>query len=74
MKLTKKHKNAMLRVKYGADVFSYEIAMLLREVQLFSPELIRIGPAHADIPGERQQPYFGAKLTKAGCRAIKEAA
>ncbi len=71
MKLTNEHKKAMVKVKDGGDVFSYETAMLLREVEKFHPELITIGPAQSDIPGEQQQPYFGAILTAAGCRAIE---
>jgi hypothetical protein len=61
-------------VKNGGDVFSYETALLLREVERNHPKLIMIGPAQGDIPGEQQQPYFGAMLTAAGCRAIEEAA
>jgi hypothetical protein len=74
MKLTNAHKLAMAAVKNGADVFSYQAALLLREVERNNPELITIVPAKSDIPGEQQQPYFGARLTAAGCRAIAEAA
>jgi hypothetical protein len=74
MKLTSDHKKAMASVKNGGDVFSYETGRLLRQVEECHPELITIGPARSDIPGEQQQPYFGARLTAAGCRAIQEAA
>ncbi len=74
MKLTNEHKRAMAAVKNGGDVFSYETAMLLREVERSHPELIKIVPAKSNVPGEQQQPYFGAILTAAGCEAIKEAA
>lgn len=73
-KLTKAHKEAMAKVKNGGDVFSYTTALLLRGVERSHPELITIGAAQINIPGEQRQPYFGAKLTDAGIRAIEEAA
>lgn len=74
MKLTDAHKQAMARVKNGGDVFAYETAQLLREVERHHPEMIVIERAKSDIPGDQQQPYFGAILTAAGIRAIQEAA
>ena len=75
MELTKEQREAMVAVKGGADVYSYAIAMRLREVQRASPELIDIGRA-MDPPtdGAVPQPYFGAVLTAAGKAAIAERA
>lgn len=67
-KLTKKQIDAMRTVVEGAHVYSRGIAQLLREVQLKNPALISIAPAHR-ING-RHQPYFSAKLTRAGVEHI----
>lgn len=64
--LTEKHFEAMTDVAYGADVYAYWKALLLREVEAIRPEYIVITEAKFPPPGEQQQPYFGAYLTQDG--------
>lgn len=62
----------MGEVRDGADVYSYAIAILLRRVERYYPEFIRITKAqHAPEDGAQEQPYFGAILTAEG-KAIIE--
>jgi hypothetical protein len=69
--LSRDQRAAMSAVAYGADVYSYSIALRLREVQRTHPDLIDIGPAMgAPQNGAERQPYFGAILTAAGRMAI----
>ena len=71
-KLTRKHLDAMRKVKNGADVWAPDIARLLREVQKTDPDLIDITkPMMFKGSGAEQMPYFGAILTKEGCRVLK---
>lgn len=61
----------MLRqVQDGADVWAYGPARLLRCVQAKAPEAIRIVRAKERPAGHLRQPYFGAKATAAGKRAL----
>lgn len=59
--------NAMRAVADGADVYSYAMAILLRRVERYYPEFIRITKAQlAPEDGAQVQPYFGAILTQEG--------
>jgi hypothetical protein len=72
MKLTKKHLDAMRKVKNGADVWDHMIAKALREVQKIDPTLIDITkPMMFQGTGAEQMPYFGAILTHLGREALR---
>ena len=69
--LTAEQREAMRAVWNGADVYSYAVALRLREVQRLFPGFVDIGRAMcAPVNGAEQQPYFGAILTAAGKSAI----
>ena len=71
LRLTMEQRAAMSAVAHGADVYSYSIAVRLREVQRAFPRLLDIGPAmNSPADGAAQQPYFGAILTARGRTAI----
>lgn len=64
----------MKAIKHGADVYSRSIAMTLRAMASEQPRLVRImRPRLAPKNGAVRQPYFGAKLTAAGRRALEAA-
>ena len=66
-------KKVMAGIVCGADVWGYEDARLLRELQQDHPEMIRIGePRMYDGGGTDQMPYFGAILTDTGIAALAE--
>lgn len=72
-KLTAEHFDSMAGCINGADVYGYTDARLLREVETHKPELIEICAAqNAPSDGAKKQPYFGAILTKAGKKEVKE--
>lgn len=72
MALTKKEKLAMNEVQEGGDVYSYDTALTLRSVQRKHPTFINIGKAMAyKGNGTDRMPYFGAKLTDEGKRALR---
>jgi hypothetical protein len=58
----------MLRqIESGADVWGYQHARILRDIERLHPQLIKIGKAkNAPKNGALQRPYFGAIATKAG--------
>lgn len=69
--LTHAEKEAMLRVKNGADVSDYLLAGKLRAIQKSYPHLISIGETRArEYSPHERLPYFGAILTDAGRVAV----
>lgn len=71
-RLTEKEKAAMLAVKGGADVWSYELAQTLRGIQRKAPQLLSIGRAMmGPEDGAAVQPYFGVMPTAAGLAAAE---
>lgn len=67
--LGERHKNALLLVEGGADVWDYELAGLLREVESLAPSFITItkDPRVVSGPDRRGvKPYFGAIAMAAG--------
>ena len=69
--LTNTEVGALFAVRYGADVYSPLVARALRSVERNHPELVEITePMSAPKDGAKQQPYFGAILTKAGEKVI----
>lgn len=67
VRMTSAHKDAVLSVRNGADVRSYALAKLLREVEATKPEYIDIGPCQmGPYDGAGQLPYFGAIATAKG--------
>lgn len=70
--LTKLEKEALHRIRDGADVYSYALAKVLRGIERKMPSLLEIGkPEMYTGDGTDQVPYFGAILTKAGLAAIQ---
>lgn len=55
----------------GADVWGYGEALVVRRIEREYPGVVRIVRAKVKPPGHMQQPYFGAKLTKLGKRALQ---
>lgn len=53
----------------GADVWGYRDAQVGRELEALG--LVIITSAMADVPGEKQQPYFGAITNKSGRKILK---
>ncbi|HFF1838858.1 TPA: hypothetical protein ACGBET_003577 [Bacillus cereus] len=72
--LKEEHLQAMKDITSGATIFSYSLAMRLREVERFDSELIDIihnldeleAISGEVFPAEKKLPYFGAILTKKG--------
>lgn len=64
MKLTKKQKEILMLLWNGADVYNLGTAQFLREAE--KEGLVEICKPQADVPGEKQQPYFGCILTAKG--------
>lgn len=59
-------------VAEGADVYAYELAVDLREIERESPGLIFIcEPKDAPQGGTERQPYFGCIATDAGRARIR---
>lgn len=74
-RLPARHARALARVRNGADVYSYELAGVLREIERQHPGLISIGPAQmVKHDGTGIEPYFGAIATPAGRKALRGAA
>lgn len=57
----------------GCDVFAYGIAFDIRRMEREGRGLVRIVRARGKYHGAERLPYFGAKLTAAGRRALAEA-
>lgn len=71
MDLTERERAALTAVGGGADVYDYGIATTLREMQRAGSKLVRIvRPKRAPRNGTERQPYFGAKVTAAGVKAL----
>lgn len=72
--LKEEHLQAMQDITSGATIFSYSLAMRLREVERFDSELIDIihnldeleAISGEVFPAEKKLPYFGAILTNKG--------
>ena len=65
---------AMALVKDGADVYNYDIANTLRNIERTHPDLIDIThPMMYTGDGADVVPYFGAILTAAGRDALAKA-
>lgn len=82
IEITPAHLTAMYGVRTGANIFSRGIAILLRDVQRFDPELIEIlsprelrediGCTDQDLTdAEGKECYFGALLTPKGKKFLK---
>ncbi len=59
-------------IEHGADVYHRHLAVLYRMAAKEVPPLVRIVKAKENVPGHKQQPYFGAKLTAHGKRVVKQ--
>jgi len=66
--LTQFERKALEAVKDGGDVFARGTAVILRGLE--SEGFVTICEAMGDYPGETQQPFFGAIITKAGKQAL----
>ncbi|MDU0070055.1 MULTISPECIES: hypothetical protein [Bacillus] len=82
MKLTEEHFEVMEGVGFGATIWGYRDAKLLREVQQFDPSFIEIvpldelgkyDPTVKKLTGAERLPYFGAVITGAGFDYIEKA-
>jgi hypothetical protein len=72
--MNKERIEAMQAVAGGADVRSYLWAKELRAVEKEHPEWIDIVPCRMGPYGVKEKhPYFGAILTNAGTKALREA-
>ena len=72
--LSHKEFAALVAVKTGADIYSYDIAKTLREIEKTRPGLIEITkPRMYRGKGVSRVPYFGAICTDAGLVACREA-
>lgn len=71
MRLTKNERAALIAINGGADVYDYQIAQTLRSMERTGSKLVRIVKAKgAPKDAAVRQPYFGAKVTAAGIRAL----
>jgi hypothetical protein len=71
MKLREKHWRAMERVRDGAEIYSDELAELLRDVEEWRPNYILIANTwEPPKPGMPRNPWFKAILTPAGIAAL----
>ena len=60
-------RQALEAVEEGADIYSYLLALKLREIERDRPGFVKIGkPMCAPVDGARTQPYFGCILTDGG--------
>lgn len=74
MRMTTTQAMDLLKVKNGADIYDYGIALNLRAIEKERPQWINIGPAEsAPADGAKRQPYFGAIATAAGISAARRA-
>jgi hypothetical protein len=64
--LGERHRIALLSVMRGADVISYGIARLLREVEATEPTYITVTEVMGEYDPCGQLPYFGAIASSAG--------
>lgn len=72
MKLLPGEKKAMEQVEKGADIYDYETARVLRQVEKRHPKFIHIGQAMMyKGDGTDRMPYFGAILKPAGIKALR---
>jgi hypothetical protein len=60
---------ALKATRRGADVYGYAAGTFMRECE--KAGLVQIVPAMANVPGEQEQPYFGAVLTVEGRLFLK---
>ena len=65
-RLTEEQIRAMRIVINGADIYNRLIAVRLREVREFKPNMITIERERHVIAGEPAQPFFFAALTPTG--------
>ena len=71
--MKKSYKRALRQIVNGADMYSYQKARLLREIEEFHPEYIEIcEPQKYNGDGTDQMPYFGTICTSEGLVAIGE--
>jgi len=72
MKLREKHWRAMERVRDGAEVYSDELAEILREVEERRPVYILIANTwEPSRHGEPRRPWFKSILTPPGIEALR---
>ncbi|NBC23230.1 MAG: hypothetical protein GVY21_07130, partial [Gammaproteobacteria bacterium] len=70
--MKRSHLAALAAVEDGADIYSYWIAVALREIERDEPELIEItDPQVKCSPGHERQPYFGCICTPEGLDRLK---
>lgn len=70
--LTTDEMSALRSVEGGADVYSMDLAMRLREIEKKAPELLTIcEPQAYEGDGTDQMPYFGCIVTAAGKKALR---
>ncbi len=70
-KLTHEDFHALLCIETGADVFDIVLANTLRAIERKAPELIMITQPHGHYTVRDRHPYFGARCTALGEKAIR---